>query len=50
MAVQDILRNTPEKSSANPRAERGLRMFEERGHRIHKFGAGLKPRRNIWDA
>jgi hypothetical protein len=35
MPVQDILRNTPEKSSAySARAERALKLFEERGHLI----------------
>jgi hypothetical protein len=31
-----ILRNAPEKSSANTRAERALRLFEERGREIER--------------
>src|SRR5215207_6636822 len=41
MAVQDILRNAPEKSSANTRAERALRLFEEHGHEITRIAAGV---------
>jgi hypothetical protein len=39
VAVQNILRNTPEKSSAYcARAERALKLFEERGHEIEYLG------------
>jgi hypothetical protein len=41
MPVQDILRNTPEKvtPSGNARAERALKLFEERGHLIRSVAS-----------
>jgi hypothetical protein len=36
VAVQNILRNTPEESSANPRAERALELYHERGRDIER--------------
>jgi len=38
MAVQSILRNPPEKGSGNARAERALRLYQERGHEIEHLG------------
>jgi hypothetical protein len=42
VAVQDILRNAPEKVTPDlARAERGFRLFEEHGHQFRQFGTGL---------
>jgi hypothetical protein len=41
VAVQDILRNTPEESSANARAERALELYRTRGREITRLSTNV---------
>jgi hypothetical protein len=41
MAVQDILRNTPEESSANARAERALALYRHHGREITRLSENV---------